>query len=401
MGTLARLPLGRSSAGSPSRQGLREGLALEFRRRQPAWGQARRRWWLLWASCPGVGWVRLRAIESRFGSLARAWEAPVVAFAAMPGVGEAWLAGLEVFRRRWGADPLDSGRLPSDRRLLVPGDPSYPEAMTQLERPPLALHWRGRGSLWPLLARRQAVAVLGTRRPSRHGLAMAEALGAELARAGWPVVSGLAEGIDAAAHRGCLAAGGLPVGVLGTPLERVYPCHHGALQSQVAAQGLLLSEQPPGAAVRPGHFAARNRLQVALARAVVVVECPEPSGALHSARLAWQEQLPLWVVPADAARLSARGSNRLLSQGASALLEPADLIRQLGPGPGGGAAGPCGVASQAHPEAALLQALEGGASLEQLCHTFDQSAAQLAARLLSLELAGVVRAEPGLHWRRL
>ena len=159
----------------------------------------------------------------------------------------------------------------------------------------------------------------------RAVLAMAHSLGQALAGAGWPVVSGLAEGIDAEVHRGALASGGSPVGVLGTPLERVYPRHHTSLQPQVARCGLLVSEQAPGAAVLRGHFASRNRLLVALARAVVVVECPRVSGALHSADLAWSEGLPLWVVPADAARQSAAGSNRLLARGATPLLEPMDL----------------------------------------------------------------------------
>jgi DNA processing protein len=357
-----------------------------------------------------VGWVRLQAIEAGFGDLAQAWQAPLQAFEAQPGLGGAWLQRLAGFRRQWGPDPFGGSAPPgllqrllaSERRVLLPGDPSSPAAMAALERPPLALRWQGDGALWPLLARRQGVAIVGTRRPSRHGVAAAEALGASLARAGWPVVSGLAEGIDAAAHRGCLAAGGVPVAVLGTPLERVYPRHHGSLQRQVGERGLLVSEQPAGAAVRPGHFAARNRLQVALVRAVVVVECPESSGALHSARLAWHSQLPLWVVPADAGRLSARGSNRLLTQGASALLDADDLIRQLGSGPRppASAAGRSrGDASEA--DAVLLQSLEGGASLEQLCLALEQPAAQVATRLLALELAGLVQAEPGLCWRRL
>jgi DNA processing protein len=247
--------------------------------------------------------------------------------------------------------------------------------------------------------------VVGTRRPSRHGLAFAEALGRALAAAGWPVVSGLADGIDAACHRGCLAGGGRPVAVLGTPLERVYPRHHLPLQRSVAEQGLLISEQPAGASVRPGHFASRNRLQVALAGAIVVVECPEHSGALHSARLAWRQQVPLWVVPADAARVSARGSNRLLGECASVLLEPADLVRQLGSGPlvqhtapGWRPAAPPPLEPAADPE--LLRALGERASLEQLCLELQQPAGNLAPRLLALELAGLVRAEPGLNWSR-
>ena len=107
---------------------------------------------------------------------------------------------------------------------------------------------------------------------------MAKQLGRSLAKAGWPVLSGLAEGIDAAAvHRGCLSAGGSPVAVLGTPLSRTYPSHHIALQESVGTQGLLLTELRPGQRVQPGHFAARNRLLVAMAAALVVVECPERS----------------------------------------------------------------------------------------------------------------------------
>jgi DNA processing protein len=233
---------------------------------------------------------------------------------------------------------------------------------------------------------------------------MAQAIGAALAEAGWPVLSGLAEGIDGAAHQGCLAAGGAPVGVLGTPLGRAYPLHHALLQSQVARQGLLVSELAEGAAVRPGSFAARNRLLVAMAAAVVVVECPVVSGALHSAELAWQLELPLWVVPADAGRASAMGSNRLLARGATPLLLPADLIDQLGPGPlarrGPGAAPP-GEPADAEVMAAegLLAAVGGGASLEQLSLALDRPMAELMPRLLELELAGLLRAEAGLCWR--
>jgi DNA processing protein len=232
---------------------------------------------------------------------------------------------------------------------------------------------------------------------------MARALGAALARAGWPVVSGLAEGIDGAVHAGCLAERGRPVAVLGTPLERVYPRHHGPLQQQVAEQGLLLSEQFAGAAVKPGHFAARNRLQVGLARAVVVVECPLRSGALHSAALAWEQGLPLWSVPADAGKASALGSNRLLANWASPLLDPADLVRQLGPGPfHASRAHQAPPASPGMPQGrdpVLLAAVGQGASLEQLCQQLGESPAVLAERLLALELAGELRNMPGSCWR--
>lgn len=216
------------------------------------------------------------------------------------------------------------------------------------------------------------------------------------------MVSGLAEGIDGAAHRGCLQAGGAPVGVLGTALDRVYPSHHRQLQQQVAERGLLLSEQPPGGSVCAGHFAARNRLQVALACAVVLVECPERSGALHAAQLAWDRGLRLWAVPGDATRRSAVGSNRWLGRGATPLLDPADLMSALGPGPLAAPAarghGPTAAATTPA-DRALLAAVGGGSNLEQLSLRLGQAGSQLMPRLLALELAGLLRAEPGLCWR--
>jgi DNA processing protein len=233
---------------------------------------------------------------------------------------------------------------------------------------------------------------------------MARRLGAALGAAGWPVVSGLAEGIDAAVHQGCLREGGAPVAVLGTPLERVYPRHHQQLQESVALQGLLVSEQAPGSGVLPGHFAARNRLQVGLSSAVVVVECPASSGALHSANLAWAEGLPLWVVPADAGRASAAGSNRLLSRGATPLLDPADLLGFLGTGP---LAGPARQASQRGStrleisafQRILLEAVGTAASLEDLSERLGEPPARVAVGLMELEKAGCLQAEPGLLWR--
>ena len=363
------------------------------------WSSEQRLWWLLWSQVPGLGFERLCRLWSVFGDLAAAWAAPCSLLAEVKGIGPARLQAIERCRRRWGVEPLGAVAAGA---VLVPGDAAMPAAVRGLARPPLHLYWCGRGQLWSPLRRGQAVAVVGTRQPSVHGRAMAEAIGAALAGAGWPVVSGLAEGIDAAAHRGCLGAGGRPIGVLGTGLDRVYPRHHTRLQQQVAEQGLLLSEQAPGCGVCAGHFAARNRLQVALAQAVVLVECPEPSGALHAAELAWTSGKQLWVVPADAAKRSAAGSNRWLARGAAPLLNSHDLIAALGPGPLSPAPRPLSSgssAARACTDPALLAAVGSGASLQQLSLHLGQAAAELMPRLLALELAGLLRAEPGLQWR--
>lgn len=377
--------------------------------------ETQRLWLRLWCAAPGIGWQRLQTLRQAFPSLAAAWaaeESELREQLVQPTrMGERAFQRLLDFREAIGPAPLQQPPTPEQRqrwqgrRVLVCGDAALPEALLKLERPPLQLFWQGHGSLWASLRGRRAVAVVGTRRPSRHGETMARAIGRALAEAGWPVVSGLAEGIDAAAHRGCLEAGGSPVGVLGTPLERVYPRHHEGLQAEVAGRGLLVSELAAGTPVRAGHFAERNRLQVALSCAVVLVECPHSSGALHSAQLAWEEGTPLWVVPADAGRISAAGSNRWLAQGATALLDPADLVRSLGTGPLYPPANERLDRLGAHEphlqrrEAALLAALGAGASLEQLCERLRSDPSRLSERLLNLELAGIVRSQQGLWWQ--
>ena len=299
---------------------------------------------------------------------------------------EALLEKVERYRQQQGASP--QLKIPSD--VLTPLDELWPQALNRLDRPPLVLHQQGRAEVLDWIGQGRAVAVVGTRAASDHGLRMAEHLGTVLAEAGWPVVSGLAEGIDAAAHRGCLAAGGVPVAVLGTPLDRVYPRHHQSLQKDVAENGLLLSERRPGESVQPGHFAARNRLLVCLSCALVVVECPDRSGALISARLAAEQQCPVWVVPGDAGRWSSRGSNRLLQNTAAPLLSPQELVEHLGPGP----------CHQVKATAvALMKALGSGASIEQLQQTLKLPAGRLASDLLALELAGQVVCESGFLWK--
>ena len=351
-----------------------------------------RGWWWLWSTCPGLGAVRMAALRAlaieQKVDLDELWNWPASQLQLALGWPNSLMAAIDRHRCRSG--PTPDLAVPSD--VLLPMDPHWPASLDRLERPPVALHVLGDRGLLPSLARRHAIAVVGTRAASSHGLAMAERLGSCLAEAGWPVLSGLAEGIDAAVHRGCLSTGGAPVAVLGTPLNRTYPSHHVALQHAVGVQGVLLSELRPGQRVLPGHFAARNRLIVAMAAALVVVECPERSGALISARLAHSLQCPVWVIPADASRWSARGSNRLLRNQATALLSPEDLIDQIG-------AGPWQLDAVGADKSGVLAALGDGANLDELVSTLNRPAASLMPELVSLELSGRVVCESGFRWK--
>ena len=362
-----------------------------------------RGWRWLWGRCPGIGRSRLLALEalaaSHGVSLAHLWTWPLARLADNLRWPAAVMHQLDGYRRCCGLEP----DLSIPMEALMPGDQAWPAPLDALETPPLCLFHRGDSALLPVLQRRQAVAVVGTRSPSVHGLSMADRLGRALAQAGWPVLSGLAEGIDAAVHRGCLAEDGAPIAVLGTHLDRVYPSHHRDLQATIARSGLLLSERFPDDVPRPGHFAARNRLIVALASALVIVECPERSGALISARHAEALNCPIWVVPADAGRRSARGSNALLGPRAAPLLTADSLVAQLGPGPLGArdCLEPLLAPQDQIVDQDLKGALENGATLDELQHGLGRPVGALSRELVQLELQGLVVCESGQRWRSL
>ena len=166
-----------------------------------------------------------------------------------------------------------------------------------------------------------------------------------------------------------------------------------SLQQQVGRQGLLISPSRSGCRVRPGHFAARNRWLVAFAQALVVVECPQRSGALISARWASRMQCPVWVVPGDARRWSCRGSNALLRDGATALIHPEDLLASIGEGP-------LRSEESRGKHQRLMEAIGSGATFDQLVLRLQCSPAELAPQLLALECRRELLCESGLHWRK-
>lgn len=211
----------------------------------------------------------------------------------------------------------------SDPRLVRPGDPDYPLGLLDLEESPV-LYLLGSTTTAP------AVAVVGTRRSTGYGMALAEGFGAALARAGWTTVSGLARGIDGAAHRGCLRASGTAVAVLGSGVDVVYPAEHRGLYRRILeANGAVISEYPPGTPPDRWRFPARNRLIAAISSAVVVVEAGESGGALITARLAAEIGRPVFVVPGDVDRPASIGCNRLIKDGAHPVLGAQDLLADL------------------------------------------------------------------------
>lgn len=288
-----------------------------------------------------------------------------------------------------------------DIALLTPADADYPALLRYIPDPPPVLYAWGRCSV----LRRPAVALVGARRCSRGGAEVAAALAQALAGHGVSVVSGLARGIDTAAHRGALSTG-VTVAVIGSGLLRPYPAGNRALVRAILdAGGLLLSEYPPLAGARPYHFPERNRLISGLALGVVVVEAGEHSGSLITARMALEQGREVCAVPGPVANPTSRGCHRLLRDGAvlvecaGHILEAMGLTEFADTRPAPAAADQAGP-----PDADLVRLLDavGGqvSSLDELVVATGMDARAAAAALVELELAGFVRQVPGGYIRR-
>jgi DNA processing protein len=246
---------------------------------------------------------------------------------------------------------------------------------------------------------RPAVAVIGSRRASPYAIAVGERLGAELGSRGVLVTSGLARGVDSAAHQGCLGAGGVTAAVLGSGLDRIYPAEHRKLAVSISGQGVLLSELRPGAAPLQEHFPLRNRIISGISLAVVVVEASEKSGSLITARYALEQGRDVQAVPGSVLSGRNRGSHSLLKDGAKVVESADDILEGLG---------------WAAPEAArtrtrksltkdpLLARMEAGEAyeLETLAEMAGTTGARLLPRLMELELQGLVGAVSGRFVRR-
>jgi len=267
--------------------------------------------WIALSLVPRLGRRTLERLQAQFGSADAILGASEAELRAMPRVGaktasailSADPAAIEAALERWRAGGITP---------LLPDDADFPARLRALDDGPAILFWRGR----PLPDGAPAAAIVGTRRPTRAAHALASALAEALARAGWTVVSGLALGIDTAAHSGALR-GGITAAVLGSGLATIYPPSNTGLAAQIAARGALLSEVHPDATPNSPSLVARNRLIAGLADVVIVVEAGIDSGSLHAARFAHAYGRAVLAGPSDAA-----GNRSLLAQGAHRL--PAD-----------------------------------------------------------------------------
>jgi len=350
-------------------------------------------------------------------ALARARPTPAAALAAGPA---AWRqAGCSPAQQRRLAAPdhaalraaLDWLEQP-DHHLLTPEDTRFPPLLRDIPEPPLALFVHGDPArLWL-----PAIAVVGSRSPTPSGRALAAEFSRAFVQAGLAVGSGLAAGVDAAAHQAALDAGGTTVAVIGNGPDIVYPPHHLRLQADIAARGAVASEYPPGTPARAAHFPARNRLVAGLSLATVVIEAAHRSGALITARLAAEAGREVCALPGSVRNPRAAGCHRLIREGAALVETPAEVLALVAPGLSGllpalqsrldapteqgrRARLPPALASEPDYQC-LWKALDHDPTpMDSLITRCGLTAARLSSMLLAMELAGIVVCEHGRYCR--
>lgn len=285
--------------------------------------------------------------------------------------------------------------------FLIRGNSGYPPLLEEIFSPPIVLYARGHLEVLEM----PCIAVVGTRRPTIYGLQMAQGIASDLGSRGICVVSGLARGIDAAAHRGCLESGGRTIAVLGCGIDIVYPREHRQLTQKVLENGLLLTEFAPGTSPSPQNFPVRNRIISGLALGTLIIEASEYSGSLITARLAMEQNREVFALPGNLTSPQSFGPNFLIKQGAKLVQSWRDIVEEL----------PSEIRQEiliqedsrpsqkpelellSDEESKLLELLRTDETMhfDKICHISNLSVSRLSDLLLKLEMSGRIRQLPG------
>ena len=359
--------------------------------------------WITLALTPGIGPARFHSLLRAFGSPDGAHSAPFAFLCAVPGISRACATAIkEGAQRRYGVAAQEDVEKLGARTILFT-DPEYPAELKEIPDPPMVLFAWGRIELLdpdpaePAL--RPWAAIVGTRHPTQYGVDVTKSAAAASARAGITVVSGMARGCDAIAHSAALDVGGTTIGVLGNGFGVIYPAANRALYERVLAEGLLLSEFPPGEKPHAGSFPRRNRIISGLARATLVIEAGATSGALITAGTALDQGKEVLAVPGTITSANSVGTNRLLRDGATPYLGVNDLLGLFG------APGTSDARRTTHDapvtDPLLKHVPPDGALLDTIVDASGWPVAQVLDRLLEFELEGRVEQRPGRVFRRV
>lgn len=281
-------------------------------------------YWVAFRRVPAIGTVRIRLLLERYGSLEEAWSAPASSL-KNAGLDRRSVSSLTATRSKVDPAAEMEGLEKAGVRAIPWDDPDYPPRLKEVYDLPPVLFMKGR----MLPEDERSVAVVGTRRATAYGRQAASQITTDLARTGITIVSGLARGIDAIAHRAALEAEGRTIAILGNGLDTVYPPEHAALASQIEEAGALVSEYPLGVRPEARNFPRRNRLLSGMTLGTLVVEAPEGSGAIWTVRHALEQDREVFCVPGSIFSPNSRATNLLIQQGAKLVIDYKDVIEEL------------------------------------------------------------------------
>ncbi len=286
-------------------------------------------YWLAWSQIPGIGPILLKRIQQKFGQLSQAWSLPVTELGQVEGFGEKIISKVQGERSKINPERLLEDHLKDNPQFWTPADPEYPQLLLEIPSPPPVLYYRGQVQLQENLGIFCAIAIVGTRYPTEYAKRWTSRISKTLTEQGFIIVSGMAAGIDAEAHWSCLKASGRTIAVLGTGVDTIYPHSNQKLYQQIEQEGLILSEYPANTKPDRGNFPARNRIIAGLSRAVLIMEAPQKSGALITARFANDFCRDVYVLPGTLDNQQSLGCLDLLNRGAQVILGENHLLEML------------------------------------------------------------------------
>ena len=283
-------------------------------------------YWIGLSSIPGVGRVTFRKLVALFGSPERALFASPDDLRKIGGLSDKIAAAIGSFPWQEHAQREIAKAAETNVAIVTADNPAYPESLRNTsDRPP---YLYVKGALQSEDG--NAIAIVGTRRPTHYGITVTRRIAAELSTAGFTIVSGMARGIDTQAHRGAIAAQGRTIAVLGCGIDVAYPPENKGLMEEISRSGAVVTENPFGTQPESGYFPSRNRIISGLSRGTVIIEAAEDSGSLITAKYALEQGRKLYAVPGNIGSLTSKGTNSLIKQGATLVEGVDDILRDLG-----------------------------------------------------------------------
>ena len=282
--------------------------------------------WLELHLTPGLGNIAFKNLLDRFGSPDAILKATLMELMSVDGIREEAARNIAGKRLKNDCVKIQKKIEAEGARIVTYSDPSYPQTLRDIHDAPMLLYLKGKD----IPANQSFISVVGSRHPTHYGLKAAEMIGQGLARRGLGIVSGMARGIDAAAHWGCINGLGFTIAVLGTGIDKIYPASNKKLSQKILETGTIISEFPLGTPARPNHFPIRNRIISGLSQGVVVVEATKNSGSLITASQALEQGRDVFAIPGSIYSFKSTGCHFLIKQGARLVENADDILEELG-----------------------------------------------------------------------